>query len=361
MKENVFSLLIPMALVLCLGVGAIFFMPHSRPTHEIAKTQVEIQNEVKLEAEQPDTFNKKYQVLYTYDENISFRGVPRYTRKIKIKLGLSAEELEANLIHAAWEMQKEKNAKGVIIFAYRADDIQCDMYSAGKCILAPFGEWDKATDRSANSVLNLKPVIDIAEVYFKNIPPILKVKTNVIINMQNTMLHKDSNIDTDNVITTLKKGLKAIIVDGKRTFSTDDFLDVYKIRFTVKGNKTTAGWVLGNNLDVSQTISNTQNASRNQKHTTSQEKYANIQLLDQTIADWKKAKTEDKMLACEVFILAAISTNYSKIKITDIDNVSDYAKILVGSVDKVSKDTRKFDQINVFEMIAVTATNLGWL
>ena len=45
----------------------------------------------------------------------------------------------------------------------------------------------------------------------------------------------------------------------------------------------------------------------------------------------------------------------------DINNVNNYAKILADTVDKVSKDTRQFDQINVFEMLAVAANSLGWL
>ena len=179
------------------------------------------------------------------------------------------------------------------------------------------------------------------------------------------MLHKDSNIDTDNVITTLKKGLKAIIVDGKRTFSTDDFSDVYKIRFTVKGNKTAAGWVLGNNLDKAQNeiSTNTEVASQKQMSQIIQERYSHMRLYNKAIADWKKAKTEDRFTICEAFILVALLNNDLKIAITDIDDVSNYAKVLTNNVDKVltNTNTKKFDKIDILEMLSITAKSLGWL
>ena len=190
----------------------------------------------------------------------------------------------------------------------------------------------------------------------------LRIKSNVTINTQNTKLYKDSDVDSDSVVTTLRKGFKAIIVGSKRIFSTDDFLDIYKIRFTVKGNKTAAGWVFGNNLDEAQnTIPNTQANTQKQTSQEIQEKYQNIQLYSKTITEWKKAKREDKLTICEAFILIALSKNTLKVAITDMEDVSNYAKILTNTIDKVSKNTREFDQINIIEMLAITAGSLGWL
>ena len=110
---------------------------------------------------------------------------------------------------------------------------QRELYSAGRCILAPFGDWAKAADKQFNSISNLTPVIDIAEVYFTNIPPMYRIKSNVIVNVQNTKLYKNEDMNPDDIITTLKKGTKAIIVGSKRIFSMDEFTDIYKIRFTI--------------------------------------------------------------------------------------------------------------------------------
>ena len=249
MRENIFSLFALIILVLSIGVGFLFFLPHRRSAREMTKPQSEIKTEEKSKSEQIDTFDKKYQVLRYYDEDVSFRGVPRYTRKIKVNLGLSREELRANLIHAAWEMQKEKYARAIWIFAYRPDDVDRDIYSTGSCILAPFGDVAKATDPKYNSVSNLTPVIEIAEVYFKDIPPLLKADTNVIINTPNTKLYRTRDIDPDDVIAYLKKGQRAVVVGSKRSFETDKFHDFYMIQFTAKGNRIVTGWVFGNTLD----------------------------------------------------------------------------------------------------------------
>ena len=249
MRENIFSLFALIILVLSIGVGSLFFLPHRRSAREMTKPQSEIKTEEKSKPEQIDTFDKKYQVLRYYDEDVSFRGVPRYTRKIKIKLGLSAEELTANLIHAAWEMQEEKNAKAVKILAFRPDDIERAFFTAGECILAPFGLWAEATNTAANSVSNLKPVIHLAEVYFKDIPPLLKADTNVIINTPNTKLYRTRDIDPDDVIAHLKKGQRAVIAGSMRSFSSDKFHDFYMIQFIAKGKKKIIGWVFGNTLD----------------------------------------------------------------------------------------------------------------
>ena len=356
------GIIVATILAITLSIWWKVFIPVPKPRTDRIKLQTFTQNNEEKNVEQPDIFNKKYQVLYGLDEDVSLYGFPRYTRKILMNLGLSEEELTDNLIHAALELQKEKNATAIMIFAYRSDDTRRDMYSAGKCTLAPFGDWAKATDKKFNSISNLKPVIDIAKVYFKDIPPMLRIKSNVVINMQNTKLYKDSDVDPDQVVTMLKKGLKAIIVGSKRTFSTDDFLDIYKIRFSVRGNKTAAGWVLGNNLDESQnTISNIQTTPQKQVHQTIKEKYQDIRLYGKTIAEWKKAKREDKLTICEAFILVAIAEKSLKIKITDMDDVSNYAKVLANSVDKVSNNTREFNHIDVIDMLAITIKGLGWI
>ena len=351
-------------ITLAIGISIWWqiFIPAHKTKRERIKPQALTQNTEDKNINQTEIFDKKYQVLYGLDENISLYGFPRYTRKILVNLGLSRKELTDNLVHAAWELQKEKSATAVMIFAYRRDDPQRNLYSAGRCTLAPFGDWAKATDKKYNSVSNLSPIIDIAEIYFKDIPPMYKIKSNVVINTHNTKLYKNNDLDSDNVIAYLRKGLEAIIVGSQRTFSTDDFLDIYKIRFTVKGNKTAAGWVFGNDLDESQNkTSNIQATPQKQVPQTVKGKYQDIRLYGKTIAEWKKAKREDKLTICEAFILVAIAEKSLKIKITDMDDVSNYAKVLANSVDKVSNNTREFNHIDVIDMLAITIKGLGWL
>ena len=365
MKKGIIIALIS---IITISVWWKIFIPVPKPKREKITTQVLTQHKEEEDNNKTETFDKKYQVLYGFDDDVSFRGYPRYTRKILVELGLSREELENNLIHAAWELQKDKNAKAVMIFAYRKDDLQRDLYSAGRCTLAPFGDWALATDKQLNSTSNLTHVIDIAEIYFKDLPPMYKIKDGVIVNKHNTKLYKTKDINPDEVITLLRKGTEAIVVDCERNFSSDDFLDIYKIRFIVRGNKTAAGWVFSDNLDKSQhTISITQSVPQKQVSEAiktspyTKEQYRKISLYNKTIADWKKAKTEDKIITCEGFIIVAISQNYFKVKMTNINNIRDYAKILADSIDSVSKNSKDFDYINVTDMMAIAANSLGWI
>lgn len=158
---------------------------------------------------------------------------------------MSAEELSDNLIHAALEIQKEKNAKDVQIFAYRPDDMERDLYTAGVCTLS-----------------NMHPIVELAEVYFMDVPSLLKAESNVVINTPNTKLYRTRDIDPDDVITYLKKGQRAIIVGSMRIFSTDEFSDFYMIRLNTKGKKNITGWVFGDTLDEVQDVPVTQPSTK---------------------------------------------------------------------------------------------------
>lgn len=354
------GIIITLVVVIIASLWWKIFIPDTKPKKK--KIQVPVQYKEEKTTNQKDKFDKKYLALYGLDENISLHEVIRYTRKISVNLGLSRKELEDNLIHAAWELQKEKNATAVMIFAYRMDDTQRELYSAGRCILAPFGDWAKAADKQFNSISNLTPVIDIAEVYFTNIPPMYRIKSNVIVNAQNTKLYKNEDMNPDDIITLLKKGTKAIIVGSKRIFSMDEFTDIYKIRFAVKGNKTAAGWVFGNKLDISQhEMTAVQPAPSENMTQHLIKRYETIYLHDKKISDWKRAKQEDKIIICEAFLLIALKGDKLKVSVVSMENVTDYAKILANTVDVVSSKSRNFDSADVIEMIMNTAKSMNWI
>ena len=356
------GIMITLVVVIIASLWWKIFIPDTSSKKRKVIPQALHQHEEESIPIQINKFNKKYLVLYGLDENVSLHDVARYTRKILVNLGLSRKELEDNIIHAAYELQKEKNATAVMIFAYRNDDTQRDIYTAGKCILAPFGDWSKATNKQFNSISNLKPVTHIAEIYFKNIPHLYRIKSNVIVNVNNTNIYKNKDLTPENIITKLKKGTKAIIVDSERSFTTDEFLDIYKIRFAVKGGKTAAGWVFGDNLDISQhETTATQSDPEKNMAQYLKKRYETIYLHDKKISDWKRAKQEDKIIICEAFLLIARDGGKLKVSVVSVENVTDYAKILANTIDVVSSKSRNFDSVNVVEMIINTAKIIGWI
>ena len=245
-----------------------------------------------------------------------------------------------------------------MIFAYRIDDTQRDLYPAGRCCLAPSGKWAEAYSTKSN----LLPIVETAEIYFRHIPPMYRIKSNATINENNTCLYKNEDFEDGNIIARLKKGTKAIVVGSKRFFSIDDFMDIYEIQFSVRGGKNVVGWVRGDKLDTFQPeMTVAQPAPEKNMTQYLKERYKTIYLHDKKISDWKKAKREDKIIICEVFILIALSTDKLKITVISMENVTDYAKILADTVDAVVSNSRNFDYINVIEMIMNIAKSIGWI
>lgn len=230
-----------------------FFIPDLTPkTKPATVKQIEITQPKIAETSQQthdewDGFYPKYFVVPNSLENHTIYGVPRFEQKISVQIGLSSEDLKKNLVHAAWDLLNKKNAKATMIFAYRSDDLERDGgFSAGRCILAPFGDWSKAINKHSKD--DLKPDIEIATVYFKNVP-MLKPTSNAIVNTNNACLYATDDCDSDYVSMRLRKGTHVMVINGKRDFMPHDFLDIYKVRVNLGKKKTVTGWMNGYELD----------------------------------------------------------------------------------------------------------------
>ena len=191
-----------------------------------------------------DNFKPRYIIIYSSEENLSISGAARFAVKISVPLGLSQEELKQNLSHAAWRLLKQKNANAVIIWAYRDDDkLRAGGFTAGKCILAPFGDWSKAAQR--HSLDDMRIVFEIADVYNRN-DPIYKIGSKAIVSKNSALLYPNDNFDPDDRKLFLRKGTVVTILQHNREFVTTEFLDTYKV--AVNGNSKRAGWMFGNDL-----------------------------------------------------------------------------------------------------------------
>ncbi len=175
-------------------------------------------------------------------------------------------------------------------------------------------------------------------------------------------MYKDENLEAENIITKLKKGTEALIVGSKRFFSSDDFMDIYKIRFSVRGGKTVAGWIFGDKLNISQSgMTAVQPAPDKNMTQYLAERYENIYLHDKKISDWKRASQKDKIIICEACLLIMFGGDKLKVSVISMENLTDYAKILADTVDAVVSNSRNFDDTNIIEMIVNTAKSMGWI
>ena len=183
----------------------------------------------------PTVMKKVYEYKILDEEHNKLGGARRFIYNISVPLGLTNEELTQLLTDVAWELQSKKGASGICIFAHRPDDQEIDDgYSAGKCVLAPYGIWEKAI----NSSSNLKAVIDISGAYADNTTP-LTVGTKVTVNDDIDLLNKALNAEIGKV----KKGTKITILEHRRTFTTYMAVDYYRVRIGKKD-----GWINGYSL-----------------------------------------------------------------------------------------------------------------
>ena len=247
-----------------LSVGIYFFIPTTSSRRKsVTKNIPEIQ-EVEIIAPIQDLvhgfgekFIPKYYPIVGSEEDLSKHvNHPLFAQDIYIQVGLSEKELEQNLIHAAWNLQRIKNGAEAWIYAYRVDDTKRDGgYSAGYCTLPQYRKWANLAEK--RTITFFKPNIVIDPIYFKDAPR-YKITQQVIINTNSTKLFKDSDCNPNKFLTILNRGTKAIVVDRLRSFIRGGrsfaitFKDTYKIRVNLSKNNVFTGWVLGDVLDNAQ-------------------------------------------------------------------------------------------------------------
>ena len=192
-----------------------------------------------------DKFTPKYTVVE--EDNLTLAGVPRFEQRISIPLGLSHEELKKNLLDAAWKLQKKKNAAAVVIFAFREDDTERKSgYTAGKCILAPFGDWAKAMEN--HDVSDLSEEIIISEAYDYNEPVRVKGSLAYVKDDGTELYRINKKADIYETITKLKKGTEVKILDSEKQFSIVVVADIYRVQARISRKKTLTGWIYGYQL-----------------------------------------------------------------------------------------------------------------
>lgn len=234
-KKNSFLYIIIFSLI---GISSLWYFFKSEGEYQNRLNQnLERQKAVLAKmstSKQKETFNAKYSIIF--EENlISTPIISKFAQYIYVPLNLSEEELKQNLLHAAKTLQQEKHVNTVIILAYREDDrLREGGYTAGRCIYIP----------------NLTATFfDIAEVYYKN-KKIYPAATEAIINKDNVNLYSKKHFKPEDVITKLKKRTEIMIIEHYRSFTTSDFIDIYKVLVWPHRNKKRQyiGWIMDNNV-----------------------------------------------------------------------------------------------------------------
>jgi len=168
----------------------------------------------------------------------------RKSIKISVPSGLSQNDLQDNLKHAARVLYEKHKPNALMVFAYREGDSTSDVYSAGRCVFAPYGKWEKASE--IVSVEKYEAAIDFAPVYFK--PQKDEIAQGATVQLQSEKSKKvclskwKSSWYEEDMVVCVKNGTKAEVLQSyKMVLQTNEMIR-YKVQLK-KGRKWLIGWV----------------------------------------------------------------------------------------------------------------------
>ena len=296
-------------------------------------------NEQQTPKEKP--FDKKYTVIYSEPS----------AQHIYVPLGLSSNDLKANLEHAAKSSQKD------YIFAYRIDDAKHDGgYTAGRYHAGKF---------------------DIAEVYTKD-KKVYPAASEAIINKDNVNLYSRPDFDPSDVLVKLKKNTQIMIIEHAREFNTTEITDMYKI---IAHPQKHIGWVMDSDIDqveyqspaeLQQKLASIKPKDTKNKSAVKQEallSYWVKNLIDITkkVPHWKSELPHKRVATCGIFLLYLWKENKLKIAITSEQDIKNYAEILANRVETYliysanSEEGYLVNHLSIGDILLATASSLEWI
>jgi hypothetical protein len=95
-------------------------------------------------------------------EDSSTGTAKRFSRRIVIPLGRTREEVRETLKRASRDLLGQREVDAAMIFGYRPNESREGSYSVGRAVIAPGGDWSKASSGEQKRVS-----IELVESYFK--------------------------------------------------------------------------------------------------------------------------------------------------------------------------------------------------
>ena len=278
--------------------------------------------------------------------------IPRYTviseaeHKISVPVGLTRKVLEQNLLHAAKRFRSVKSDDSIGVIAYRSDDTErAGGFTAGKCSLS-----------------RDLPAFEFSPVYTRY-STIFPTGTKMITS-KNAKLYSDTRLKK--VTTRINKGVVVTVLEHRRKFTTQDFLDLYR----VKANNGKSGWVARDYLSVfvpQKTASIRPTTPRTQ--TQEQKWYEGGNLHHATVKQWRLASNQNKLATCADFIASGIAKNLFNFNLQDVfSNFEQFLwnnanQLLAGIEEYINNPYRNYGIENqpISEVTARVAIGLGWV
>ncbi|WP_281680154.1 hypothetical protein [Synergistes jonesii] len=84
------------------------------------------------------------------ESDVSVGGVKRWNTKISFAGNKKPDEktLEIQMLHAAYTQMAKNSASAIWVFAYSQGDNYDSAFTLASCMLAPYGDWSKAGEKT---------------------------------------------------------------------------------------------------------------------------------------------------------------------------------------------------------------------
>ena len=86
----------------------------------------------------------KYQIVEI--EDVSFSKIKRYSVRIRVENILKSKEIESISQQIIEELKVSKSCNAITLFFYLPDSDTNGLYTAGKAVWAPYGDWSRANE-----------------------------------------------------------------------------------------------------------------------------------------------------------------------------------------------------------------------
>jgi hypothetical protein len=182
-------------------------------------------------------------------EDFSYGKVGRYSIRIIVPLGRTKDEVRATLEKAVVGLkEKKRNAKAIMVFAYRPDDNPHSTFSVGRATIAPNGEWGKSATSDP-----MKITIELGELYFSNAATSINEGNNV--NLKDpkggtiSLSREFGNWGDDYIIAIVPSNTPAVILERRAEAVGGSYeLVRYKVKI-MQGGFSKEGWVFKNAIE----------------------------------------------------------------------------------------------------------------
>jgi hypothetical protein len=196
------------------------------------------------------TLEPKYVVHETQDT--SYPGVPRVKLVVTVPLGLTREELDANMRHAcliAYEKNGDSSLGAVTVNAWAGESTE-GAYSAAMATFAPDGDLKKADPGAMLEHWAVK--VDFATGYFDAKPAVIGIGTAVTLTDENaptvSVSRSASSWGDADIITRVPRGTKARVL-AMKSFNGGAGTPMVRYDVELSGGKQ-RGWVMGSYVHV---------------------------------------------------------------------------------------------------------------